>query len=85
MNDFGTRFARVLASAIWGWVAALLLQYLGLAFSAEQAEVINQGLVVFLAAVVNAGIALGSKRWPWLEWLLIVPVRPIYRSKKNGD
>lgn len=83
--DVAQRFARVFASAIWGWVAVMLLRALGLEFSPETAATIESAMVIFFAAVINAGIAAASKHFPWLEWLLIVPVRPAYFNEVQRD
>lgn len=74
--DIAQRFARVLASALWAWVAVWLVKILGLEFTGDDAANLQSAMVVFFAAVINAAIAWGSKQFPWLEYLLLVPTKP---------
>lgn len=78
MNDLVTRFVRVAASSVWAWLAAFLLQYLGVAFTADQSLAIEAAIIVVLTGLANAGIGLLAKRWPMLETLLLVKVSPKY-------
>jgi hypothetical protein len=78
MNDLVTRFVRVAASSVWAWLAAFLLQYLGVAFTADQSLAVEAAIIVVLTGLANAGIGLLAKKWPVLETLLLVKVSPKY-------
>jgi len=78
MNDIVTRFVRVAASSVWAWLAAFLLQYLGVAFTADQSLLVEAAIIVVLTGMANAGIGLLAKRWLMLETLLLVKVAPRY-------
>jgi FAD/FMN-containing dehydrogenase len=78
MNDVVTRFVRVAASSVWAWLAAALLQYLGLAFTPEQSLAVEAAIIILLTGLANAGIGLLGKRWPVLERLLLVKSAPVY-------
>lgn len=78
MNDVVTRFVRVAASSVWAWLAAFLLQYLGVAFTADQSLAVEAAIIVVLTGLANAGIGLLAKKWPVLETLLLVKVSPKY-------
>lgn len=83
MNDIVTRFVRVAASSVWAWLAAFLLQYLGVAFTAQQSTVVEAAIIVVLTGLANAGIGLLAKRWPVLETLLLVKVTPTYLEPRR--
>jgi hypothetical protein len=83
MNDLVTRFVRVAASSVWAWLAAFLLQYLGLAFTPDQSLAVEAAMIIILTGLVNAGIGLLAKRWPMLESLLLVKVTPHYSESKR--
>lgn len=78
MNDVVTRFVRVAASSVWAWLAAFLLQYLGVAFTADQSLAVEAAIIVVLTGLANAGIGLLANKWPVLETLLLVKVSPKY-------
>ena len=78
MNPIVARLIRVFVSGLWGASAAWLFSKLGIAFSESDAATIQAGLIVVCSAFTNAAIGWGSKKWPWLELLLGVPVRPVY-------
>lgn len=78
MNDVVTRFVRVAASSVWAWLAAFLLQYLGVAFTADQSMAVEAAFIIVLTGLANAGIGLLAKKWPVLETLLLVKVSPKY-------
>ena len=78
MSDIVTRFIRVAASSVWAWLAAFLLQYLGVAFTADQSLAVEAAIIIVLSGLANAGIGLLAKRWPVLETLLLVKVSPKY-------
>jgi hypothetical protein len=78
MNDLVTRFVRVAASALWGWLAAALLQWLGVAFTADQSVAVEAAFIIVLTGLANALIGLLAKRWPMLEALLVLKVAPKY-------
>jgi hypothetical protein len=78
MSDVVTRFVRVAASSVWAWLAAFLLQYLGVAFTADQSLAVEAAIIVVLTGLANAGIGLLAKKWPVLETLLLVKVSPKY-------
>jgi hypothetical protein len=83
MNDLVTRFVRVAASSVWAWLAAFLLQYLGVAFTPDQSLAVEAAMIIILTGLVNAGIGLLAKRWPMLESLLLVKVTPHYSESKR--
>lgn len=83
MNDIVTRFVRVAASSVWAWLAAFLLQYLGLAFTPQQSLAVEAAIIVLLTGLANAGIGLLAKRWPVLETLLLVKVTPTYLEPRK--
>lgn len=83
MSDLVTRFVRVAASSVWAWLAAFLLQYLGLAFTPDQSLAVEAAMIIILTGLVNAGIGLLAKRWPMLESLLLVKVSPHYSEPKR--
>jgi FAD/FMN-containing dehydrogenase len=83
MNDLVTRFVRVAASSVWAWLAACLLQYLGLAFTPDQSLAVEAAMIIILTGLANAGIGLLAKRWPMLESLLLVKVTPHYSEPKR--
>ena len=83
MNDLVTRFVRVAASSVWAWLAAFLLQYLGLAFTPDQSLAVEAAMIIILTGLANAGIGLLAKRWPMLETLLLVKVTPHYSEPKR--
>jgi hypothetical protein len=83
MNDLVTRFVRVAASSVWAWLAAFLLQYLGVAFTPDQSLAVEAAMIIILTGLVNAGIGLLAKRWPMLESLLLVKVTPHYSEPKR--
>ena len=78
MSDILTRFVRVAASSVWAWLAAFLLKYLGVAFTADQSMAVEAAIIVVLTGLANAAIGLLAKRWPVLETLLLVKVSPKY-------
>jgi hypothetical protein len=78
MSDVVTRFVRVAASSVWAWLAAFLLQYLGVAFTPDQSLAVEAAIIVVLTGLANAGIGLLAKKWPVLETLLLVKVSPKY-------
>ena len=78
MSDVVTRFVRVAASSVWAWLAAFLLKYLGVAFTADQSLAVEAAIIVVLTGLANAGIGLLAKKWPMLETLLLVKVSPKY-------
>lgn len=78
--DIGYRFARVLVSGLWGLLALNVLQRIGVTLPAEHIELFQQGLVVFLAAIINGLVGMFSKKYPWLEWLLLVGFKPDYTT-----
>ena len=78
MSDLVTRFVRVAASSVWAWLAAFLLQYLGVAFTQDQSLAVEAAIIVVLTGLANAGIGLLAKKWPMLETLLLVKVSPKY-------
>lgn len=80
MSDLVSRFVRVLVSGIWGWLAVLLLNWLGITFSEEQSAMIIAALTVVFAAVINALIGLVAKKLPWVENLLVVGSSPSYKK-----
>ena len=81
MSDIVTRFVRVAASSLWAWLAAWLLNKLGVAFTPDQSMAIQAAIIIVLTGLANAGIGLLSKRWPILETLLLVKVAPTYREQ----
>jgi len=83
MNDLVTRFVRVAASSVWAWLAAFLLQYLGVAFTPDQSLAVEAAFIIVLTGLANAGIGLLAKRWPVLETLLLVKVSPKYVEPKR--
>lgn len=83
MSDLVTRFVRVAASSVWAWLAAFLLQYLGLAFTPDQSLAVEAAMIIILTGLANAGIGLLAKRWPMLESLLLVKVTPHYSESKR--
>jgi len=83
MNDLVTRFVRVAASSVWAWLAAFLLQYLGVAFTPDQSLAVEAAMIIIMTGLVNAGIGLLAKRWPMLESLLLVKVSPHYSEPKR--
>jgi len=83
MSEILTRFVRVAASSVWAWLAAFLLQYLGLAFTADQSLAVEAAMIIVLTGLANAGIGLLAKRWPMLETLLLVKVSPKYVEPKR--
>lgn len=83
MNDLLTRFVRVAASSLWAWLAALLLRWLGVAFSPDQSLAVEAAFIIVLSGLANAVIGLAAKRWPMLETLLLVKVSPRYVEPKR--
>jgi hypothetical protein len=83
MSDIVTRFVRVAASSVWAWLAAFLLQYLGVAFTADQSLAVEAAIIIVLTGLANALIGLLAKRWPVLETLLLVKVSPHYLEPKR--
>lgn len=83
MNDLVARFVRVAASSLWAWLAALLLRWLGVAFSPDQSLAVEAAIIILLTGLVNALIGLAAKRWPVLETLLLVKVSPRYVEPKR--
>jgi FAD/FMN-containing dehydrogenase len=83
MSDLVTRFVRVAASSVWAWLAAFLLQYLGVAFTPDQSLAVEAAMIIILTGLANAGIGLLAKRWPMLESLLLVKVTPHYSESKR--
>jgi FAD/FMN-containing dehydrogenase len=83
MSDLVTRFVRVAASSVWAWLAAFLLQYVGLAFTPDQSLAVEAAMIIILTGLANAGIGLLAKRWPMLESLLLVKVTPHYSEPKR--
>ena len=80
MSDIVTRFVRVAASSLWAFLAAGLLKYLGVAFTADQSMAVEAAIIIILSGLANALIGLVSKRWPVLESLLIVKIAPTYQE-----
>ena len=78
MSDIVTRFVRVAASSLWAFLAAALLKYLGVAFTAEQSVAIEAAVIILLSGLVNAAIGLLGKKWPLAETLLICKTSPKY-------
>lgn len=78
MSDLVTRFVRVAASSVWAWLAAFLLKYLGLAFTADQSLAVEAAIIILLTGAANALVGLLAKKWPVLETLLLVKVSPKY-------
>jgi hypothetical protein len=78
MNDLVARFVRVAASSVWAWLAAMLLRWLGVAFSADQSLAVEAAFIILRPGLANALIGLAAKRWPILETLLLVKVSPRY-------
>lgn len=74
-----TRFIRVLASGVWGYLALLLLK-LGITLPPEQESLVQAALFVLFTALANGLVGIGSKKFPWLEWLLGVGVAPTYEK-----
>lgn len=83
MNDLVARFVRVAASSLWAWLAALLLRWLGLAFSPDQSLAVEAAFIILLTGLANALIGLAAKRWPILETLLLVKVAPKYVEQQK--
>jgi hypothetical protein len=83
MSEILTRFVRVAASSVWAWLAAFLLQYLGLAFTPDQSLAVEAAMIIILTGLANAAIGLLAKRWPMLESLLLVKVSPKYVEPKR--
>lgn len=81
MSDIVTRFVRVAASSLWAWLAAGLLNWLGVAFTPDQSLAVEAAIIIILSGVINAGIGLLAKRWPVLETLLIVKIAPVYQER----
>ena len=81
MSDIVTRFVRVAASSLWAWLAAALLNWLGVAFTPDQSLAVEAAIIIILSGVINAGIGLLAKRWPVLETLLIVKIAPVYQER----
>lgn len=82
MNDLVARFVRVAASSLWAWLAAILLRWLGVAFSPDQSLAVEAAFIILLTGLANALIGLAAKRWPLLESLLLVKVAPKYAERK---
>lgn len=82
MNDLVTRFVRVAASSLWAWLAAALLNWLGVAFTPDQSLAVEAAMIIVLTGLANALIGLAAKRWPILESLLLVKVSPQYLERK---
>ena len=82
MNDLVTRFVRVAASSLWAWLAAALLNWLGVAFTPDQSMAVEAAMIIVLTGLANALIGLAAKRWPVLETLLLVKVSPKYLEQK---
>ena len=83
MSEILTRFVRVAASSVWAWLAAFLLQYLGVAFTPDQSLAVEAAMIIILTGLANALIGLLAKRWPMLETLLLVKVSPKYVEPKR--
>ena len=83
MSDVVARFIRVAVSGAWAWVAIQLANLLGVNFTADQSESIQLAAIVFLTAIVNAGIAWLGRKLPWLELLLGVNAAPVYHKVKE--
>jgi membrane-associated HD superfamily phosphohydrolase len=81
MSDIVTRFVRVAASSLWAWLAAMLLRWLGVAFTADQSMAVEAAIIIILSGLANAAIGLAAKRWPVLETLLIVKLAPVYQER----
>ena len=78
MSDIVTRFVRVAASSLWAWLAAGLLNWLGIAFTPDQSLMVEAAIIIVLTGLVNALIGLVAKRWPIVETLLVVKTSPKY-------
>lgn len=59
-------------------MAAALLKYLGVAFTAEQSVAIEAAVIILLSGLVNAAVGLLGKKWPLAETLLICKTSPKY-------
>jgi hypothetical protein len=79
--DIGFRFARVLVSGLWGLIVLHVLQRLGVTIPDANAELVQQGMIILFAAIINGGVAMLSKKYPWLEWILLVGFKPEYSTQ----
>lgn len=82
MQDAVTRIVRTVAAYVWAWLALRLAEWLGVSFDVAQTAAIQEAIVIVLGAVIYGLIATFGKRWPWLEWLLVRPTPPVYRSNR---
>lgn len=90
MDQLISRAAQGLAVLIWGWVAAVCLQWAGITFSGENAAFYTTALATFITTILIA-VFDWLERQPWIQkrlplirWIIrrlwIVPTRPRYLS-----
>jgi hypothetical protein len=82
-NIFLTRLVRTTASFVWAWLALRLVSLFGWSFTPEESAAVVQGIQVVLGAAIYGLVAYFSKRFPALEYILVIPSKPIYRISEK--
>lgn len=75
-------FVLLQATPILVWLASLI-SAAGLEFSKAQVEALNQAAVAVIAAGIYAFVTWASVQFPFLQWILLVPVQPAYPSRQE--
>lgn len=71
------RAANGLAMVVWGFIAFLGSKYLGLDFG-EQGVLFQTALATVLTTIFVAAVDMAAKKVPWLGFLLLSPVQPMF-------
>lgn len=85
MDQFLAKLATTLAAVIIGAIAKAAFNWIGWDITPEQILTWQTGLATFLAAVFVAVVHFVSAKVPWLGWLILQPIRPLFFWKKDRE
>jgi hypothetical protein len=92
-KDRWIAIVRTVAPMLWSFlvlqltpvlsIIGSLLAQAGYSLSQAQIDAVNQAAVALIAAGIYAAVTWASSRFPFLQWILLIPIQPKYDDERK--